>query len=34
MDKTINGTAHTHIVASKSIFSVAGTEVETEAFVA
>ena len=32
--KTINGEAHTHIVTSKSTYSVAGTVVENEVFVA
>jgi len=34
VDKTINGEAHTHIVTSRNIFSVAGTEVVSEVFVA
>ena len=32
--QTINGEAHTHIVTSKSTFSVAGTVVENEVLVA
>jgi len=32
--KTINGEAHTHIVTSKTTYSVSGTGVEREVFVA